>query len=141
MGEARKVFDQLTEVLFSGDLDLAEKLYTTDAIGETADGQELKGGHEIVEYVRQMLSAFPDARFESITKVESGKVAVDEGRFIGTHTAPLVTPSGERIPATGKRVSMRSCDIVEVDHGLIRNHRFYFDQMDMLGQLGLLQKK
>jgi hypothetical protein len=33
---------------------------------------------------------------------------------------------------------MRSCDVAEVEGGLITSHRFYFDQMDFLGQLGLL---
>jgi predicted ester cyclase len=140
MGSARKVMDQLTEVLFSGDLDLAEKLYAPDAIGETADGQQLKGGHEIVDFVRQMLAAFPDGRYEPIAKVDSDTIAVDEGRFTGTNTAPLIGPTGEKIPATGRRVSMRSCDVIEVDHGLVTRHRFYFDQFDMLNQLGLLPR-
>ncbi len=33
---------------------------------------------------------------------------------------------------------MRDCDVVVAEGGLIREHRFYFDQMDLLGQLGLL---
>lgn len=140
MGEVRKVFDQLTEVLFAGEQDLAEKLYAPNAVGVTPDGQELKGGHEIVAYVRAMIDAFPDGKYEPISKVESGNIAVDEGRFVGTNTAPLVTPTGQTIPATGRRVSMRSCDIAEVDHGMITSHRFYFDQVDMLTQLGLMPK-
>lgn len=32
----------------------------------------------------------------------------------------------------------RECDAVTVEGGLITSHRFYYDQMDVLGQLGLL---
>jgi ketosteroid isomerase-like protein len=53
-------------------------------------------------------------------------------------TAPLPTPTGEAIPATGKPVRVRACDIVTVQNGVITSLRFYFDQMEVLGQLGLL---
>jgi hypothetical protein len=33
---------------------------------------------------------------------------------------------------------VRSCDIARVEGGLITTHHFYFDQMEFLGQLGLL---
>jgi ketosteroid isomerase-like protein len=33
---------------------------------------------------------------------------------------------------------VRICDIATVQNGVITNHRFYFDQVDLLGQLGLL---
>jgi hypothetical protein len=65
-------------------------------------------------------------------------VAIDEGYVVGTHTAPLSLPSGESVPATGKQIRVRSCDIASVEGGLVTNHRFYFDQMEFLGQLGLL---
>jgi ADP-ribosyl-[dinitrogen reductase] hydrolase len=61
-----------------------------------------------------------------------------DGYFVGTHTAPLPTPTGEDIPATGKPVRVRACDIATVQNGVITSHRFYFDQMEFLGQLGLL---
>jgi hypothetical protein len=41
-------------------------------------------------------------------------------------------------PPTGKQIRMRSCDIAHVERGLITTHHFYFDQMEFLGQLGLL---
>ena len=72
------------------------------------------------------------------TNIESGDTAIDEGYFVGTNTAPLSLPTGESVPATGKAVRLRVCDIATVQNGVIINHRLYFDQMDLLGQLGLL---
>jgi SnoaL-like polyketide cyclase len=43
-----------------------------------------------------------------------------------------------KIPATGKHVRVRACDIATVQNGVITSHRFYFDQMEFLGQLGLV---
>lgn len=138
MGEARVVMDRTTEALFAGDREGAKQSYAPDAIGVAPDGTELKGGHEIVEWLGTFFRAFPDAQYESIAKHESGNVAVDEGRFVGTNTGPIELPTGETLPATGKRVSMRGCDIVTVEGGVITSHHFYFDQLDFMTQLGLL---
>jgi ketosteroid isomerase-like protein len=34
-------------------------------------------------------------------------------------------------------VRQRECDVATVRDGLVTSHRFYFDQLDFLGQLGL----
>jgi ketosteroid isomerase-like protein len=65
-------------------------------------------------------------------------VAIDEGYVVGTNTAPLPMPSGESVSATGKQIRVRSCDVVTVEGGMVTSHRFYFDQMEFLSQLGLL---
>jgi hypothetical protein len=65
-------------------------------------------------------------------------VAIDEGYFIGANTGDLRMPGGESMPATGRQIQVRDCDVVVVEDGLIREHRFYYDQMEFLGQLGLL---
>ena len=65
-------------------------------------------------------------------------MAIDEGFLAGTNTGPPPLPSGESLPPTGKSIRVRSCDIAHVEGGLITTHHFYFDQMEFLGQLGLL---
>jgi hypothetical protein len=39
---------------------------------------------------------------------------------------------------TDTRQPSPRCDVVIVDYGLIREHHFYWDQLEFLGQLGLL---
>jgi hypothetical protein len=51
---------------------------------------------------------------------------------------PLPMPTGEAIPATGKQIRVRACDVATVEGGRLTSHRIYFDQMEFLGQLGLL---
>ncbi len=109
-----------------------------DAVAITPDQGELTGREQVVQYLRQLTDAFPDATYEAVYAHESGDTAVDEGYVVGTNTEPLAMPTGESIPATGKRIRVRSCDVATVQNGLITSHRFYFDQMDFLGQLGLL---
>ena len=65
------------------------------------------------------------------------KRAIDEGYLVGTHTGSLRLPDGQSVPATGKSVRIRGCDAATVQNGRVTSHRFYFDQMEFLGQLEL----
>jgi ketosteroid isomerase-like protein len=139
MGEARDAADRMTAAATtSRDLTALAACYSENAVAMTPDQGEITGREGITEYFRQLLDAFTDTQFEHIAKHESGNVAVDEGYFIGTNTGELQMPGGESIPATGKQIRVRDCDVMVVEDGLIREHRFYYDQMEFLGQLGLL---
>lgn len=135
--EARRVFDRVTEAVVSKDLETLATLYAPDAVAITPEG-EIRGRAQIVGYFKQFMDACPDLRWESLHAHESGNTAVDEGFVVGTHTGPLAMPTGETIPPTGRQLRLRECDIATVDDGVVTSHRFYYDQMEVLGQLGLL---
>lgn len=137
MGEARQAIDRMTKAVTTRDLKAVAAAYADDAVADTPDEGVIKGREQIVDYLRRFLDAFPDLSWEEAYKTECGDTAVDEGWVVGTNTGPIVLPNGETIPATGKFMRLRECDIVTASGGLIMSHRFYFDQMDMLGQLGL----
>ena len=137
MGEARDVMDRVTEAIFNDDLETAKEIYAEDATLETPDAGTISGRDSIIEYMAGFSAAFPNSTYESSHKHESGDTAIDEGYFVGTHTGPLALPTGESVPATGKSVRIRACDFATVGNGKIASHRFYFDQMDFLQQLGL----
>ena len=140
MGEAREVMDRITDAYFSKDMDAAAKLYAPDAVAVAPDAGELRGRDQIVAWSKELFDAFPDATYEPVNEYEAGNTAIDEGYFVGTNTGPLQGPTGETIPATGKSVRMPACDIATVENGVITRHRFYYDQMDFLGQLGLMEE-
>ena len=130
--------DAMTDATLQKNLEAVANLYAADAVVVTPDQGELGGREQIVQYLKEINDAFPDNSYEPAYKHESGDTAIDEGYFVGTNTAPLSLPTGESVPATGKAVRLRVCDIATVQNGVIINHRLYFDQMDLLGQLGLL---
>lgn len=137
MGEARKVMDRITQTVFKNDLDALKGLYAADAVAETPDQGTIKGPDAIAEYLGEFLTAFPDASFESVQAHEVGANAIDEGYFVGTHTGPMTGPDGQTIEGTGKSVRVRECDAITVEGGVATSHRFYFDNMDFMQQLGL----
>lgn len=141
MGQARQVIDRMTGAMVNRDLITLAALYAPDAVIDTPDEGEVKGREQIVRYLTQYLAAFPDLRWEEAAKHESGDTSIDEGWVVGTNTGPLALPSGETHPATGRFVRVRECDIATVAGGVVTSHRFYYDQMDVLRQLGLLPEE
>ena len=60
-----------------------------------------------------------------------------KGKFVGTHDGILHSPNGDVAP-TGKAVEFRWAAAYEVSGEALTSEHLYFDQMDLLGQLGLL---
>lgn len=138
MNQARDVMDRLTDtVIARHDIDAAMGLYAENAVMMTPDAGEIRGRERIAAYWHEVVDGFPDARYEPIAKLEADGKAVDEGYLIGTNTEALKTPSGEMLPATGKQVKLRSCDVATVRDGMITEHHFYFDEGELMRQLGL----
>ena len=137
MAEAREVMDRVTDAVMRGDQEALKALYAPDAVAETPDQGTITGGDAIAAYLAEFGAAFPDATYEPLHKHEADGTAIYEGYFIGTNTGQMTSPNGETIPATGKRVRARECDAATVANGVVTSHRFYYDMMDWLEQLGL----
>ena len=137
MGEARDVLDKITEAILTGDKKAIGQLYADDAVADTPDEGRLVGRTAIVDYLAGFAQAFPNITWEAIAQLEAGDTAIDEGYIIGLNSGPLATPEGE-LPATGKTLRLRECDLLTVKDGLAVSHRFHYDQIDMLTQLGLM---
>jgi steroid delta-isomerase-like uncharacterized protein len=94
-------------------------------------------GREAAETLWNMYQeAFPDNRFEAIAIHADDRGGAYEGRATGTHTGTMRGPAGE-IPATGKAAQMRFCGVYEFEEGKITSYHLYFDQAELLSQLGI----
>jgi heme-degrading monooxygenase HmoA/predicted ester cyclase len=80
--------------------------------------------------------AFPDNRIEITAIHADDRGGVHEGRGIGTHTGTLRAPAGE-IAATGRAVDLPFSGIYEFEEGKITSFHLYFDQAELLNQLGI----
>ncbi len=137
MAEAREVMDRRQAALAARDLKAVADCYAEDARALTPDEGELIGRDQILRYIQVTADAFPDIRYESLRKHESGNVAINEGFWIGSNSAPLQVPSGQTV-AAGKQLNLRVCEVAIVEGGKIIRLDSYFDQVEFLGQLGLL---
>jgi ketosteroid isomerase-like protein len=139
MGHAREAMDRVTKAELSNDVEELGSVYAEDAEAVTPDQRTITGREAIVAYFAGLSTAFPDASFEVLHQHEAADTAIDEGYFTGTNSGPIETSDGQSIPAAGKQIRVRECDVATVRDGVITNHRFYFDQMEFLSQLGLAE--
>ncbi|MBO0786146.1 MAG: ester cyclase [Actinobacteria bacterium] len=85
---------------------------------------------------RMWQEAFPDNRLEATAIHADDRGGVYEGRFIGTHTGVLRAPGGE-IGPTNREVNAPFSNVLEFDEGKIISQHLFFDQMELLSQLGV----
>lgn len=136
MGGAREVIAEATKAFNDHNEEGFIALYDADAVMEAPDAR-LVGVQAIVGYASSWLSAFPDSKVTIHNEVVSGDCVVHEFTFEGTHTQPLVSPQGE-IGPTGKKVSGRGAEVFRVENGKIVEDHLYFDQVQIMTQLGLM---
>src|SRR4029078_1427314 len=128
--------DRVTDAILKGDSEALKALYAKDAVAETPDQGTITGRDQIAAYFREFVAAFADNALEERYKHEIGDTAIDEGYIVGTNTGSMTGPSGETIPATGRRVRLRGWGVATRESGVVTSHRIYFDMQDWLTQLG-----
>ena len=91
-------------------------------------------------YNQSWAAGFPDGRITVDHIYTDGDTVVAEFTGRGTHTGTMVTSAGE-IPATGRSVTIKLCDITQFRDGKIVSQRSYFDSGSMMAQLGLTEQQ
>ncbi len=112
-------------------------LYAEDIHLGAPAGVDIHGRDAAVGFAMAWLNAFPDGAITVHNQVATEVHVVQEFTFTGTHQATLPSPSGE-IPATGKRVSGRAAQVFRIANGLAAEAQVYYDQTQILTQLGLV---
>lgn len=137
MGEALAVAQEFVEAFNAHDEARISGLDREDVVFEAPGDVKLVGRDASTEYAMSWLRAFPDARITVHNTIAADDWAVQEFTFEGTHDDTLVGAAGE-IPATHKHLSGRGVQILRVQDGQIADARLYFDQVQVLTQLGLM---
>ena len=101
-------------------------------------GVTIRGREEVGRYTEAMWAAFPDATLTFGEQFLGDNGAATEVVLSGTHTGPMATPNGP-VPPTGKRVNVHSVSILRFEDGRIASEHVYFDQLELMTQLGLAQ--
>ena len=88
------------------------------------------------KYSESWANGFPDGRITIDDIFADGDRVVIEFTGRGTHTGTLETSMGA-IPATGRSLTIKLCDVVELKDGKVQEQRTYFDTGSLMAQLGL----
>jgi steroid delta-isomerase-like uncharacterized protein len=137
VADSRQISALWLQALNAHDADRLRSLYADDAVFEAPGDVRLEGPDAIVEYAMGWLHAFPDAQFRIETEVVDGEWIAQRFTFEGTHEDTLPGPLGD-IPPTHRRLVGRGSEIVRIDDGKLVEDYLYFDQMQVLTELGLV---
>jgi steroid delta-isomerase-like uncharacterized protein len=137
MADAKKVVERATKAFNAHDEEAMRALYGSNVVFTAPGEVRLEGPDAVTEYAMSWLRAFPDAKLNVHKTLADGDSVVEEFTFEGTHKDTLVGPEGE-IPATNRRVAGRGADLFRVEGGKIVEEHLYFDQVQVLTQLGLM---
>lgn len=99
-------------------------------------GEVLRGKEEALGFIGGFWEAFPDARQEIAAMVAEGSRVMVEGKLVATHSGVFRTPDGE-VPPTERRIELGWMAMFEIRGDELVSERLYFDQLELLAQLGL----
>lgn len=137
MADPKQVAAENVAALNANDEQRLRATYADDAVLEAPGSARLEGGDQATEYAMVWVRAFPDARQTISNQIVAGDWVVQEFTFSGSHTGTLSSADGD-IPATGRSVTGRGVQIQRIADGRIAEEHVYFDQVELLRQLGLM---
>lgn len=103
---------------------------------EIATGRKVEGIDKCLSVWKSWATAFPDSKATFHEAHASASTVIVELSWHGTNTGPLELPSGP-IAATGKKIDIRACIVVNMVGDKAASERQYFDMATMFRQLGL----
>lgn len=126
----RQIYDSIS----AHDLDAVAAVMADDFV----DHEEIPGlaptKEGALEFFRQTIAAFPDARFEAHDVLVDGDKVVARARFTGTQQGDFMG-----VPASGRPVDVALIDIIRFgDDGLAREHWGVMDALAMMQQIGAI---
>lgn len=93
-----------------------------------------RGREEILGYFREMMDAMPDLVIEVERTIEDGPITVVQWNASGTFKGK----PWQGFEATGKRLTLRGCDVMEWDGDKMVSNTAYSDSAEVARQMGLM---
>ena len=137
MADPREIGHRFVDAFNAHDEQRIRELNGENAVIEAPGDVKVQGREPATQYALAWLNAFPDASITVHNELVAGDWVVQEFTFSGTHEGTLMSPGGE-IPATHKTLNGRGVQIFRVDGETVADTRLYFDQVQVMTQLGLM---
>ena len=136
-----RIAEKLFEAINAHKLELGDSYqaveYKFEGPGTARNGGALNRDQAKV-YTQGFINAFPDLHFELTQKIAQGEYVVINWIGSGTHNGPLTTPTGDTLPATGKKAVVAGSTTYQIINGKVVKGWTYWDMVSMLSQLGIL---
>ena len=133
MSDVENTARQYLESFNSRNWDKMRSFLHVDYTYTGGDGQVQRGPAAGIAVAQMWANAFSDAKVDIRQIHVAGGVAIVEFQASGTQNGELMG-----IAATGRKVTMPVCMVVEVKDGKIVAEREYMDMAHMMQQLGVM---
>lgn len=137
MADAREIAGRFVEAFNAHDEERIRALNPEDGVIEAPGDVRIEGTEGTTAYAMSWLNAFSDARVTVHTEIVEGDWVAQRFTFEGTHDGTLNSPAGE-IPPTHRRLTGRGVQLLRVEDDTIAETQLYFDQVQVMTQLGLM---
>jgi len=138
MADVRTLAEEGWNAYFAHDLEGCMSGYADDAEVQLPGAPPLKGKEAIRAAWEMYMTAFPDEHPISIRHLVDGGSVVTEFSSEATHKGPLMMPTGDTLPPTGRTVAFRGAVVQDVSGDKVTKQVFYFDNVEVMQQLGVL---
>jgi steroid delta-isomerase-like uncharacterized protein len=119
------------------DADAVIALYAEEATYHTPRFDHPLKGKALADFIKSVLTAFPDLRFEVISRGDTGGGLVAVQLVLhGTHTGSFM----DGTPPTGRTVAYPLASFAKIEGDKIRTEHIYLDRQTVTEQLGLKPK-
>jgi steroid delta-isomerase-like uncharacterized protein len=116
---------------------LIDETYASDyVLHDPSLAEPVQGVEGVREFVRSVLSAFPDAQYTIESLIAEGDRVAQHISVRGTHKAEF-----QGIAATGKQVAVWVMVISRIANGKIVEEWQMFDALGMLKQMGVIPEE
>ena len=115
-------------------MEIINDQYFTEDVTVVIPGDNIIGIEGTKNYYGNFLTGFSDAEFTFVDIFGQGDKLVKHWNFKGTHDGDFFG-----IPPTGKSLNLYGTTLLLMEDGKIKQEQDFFDNLDMLTQLGLME--
>jgi predicted ester cyclase len=137
MADPRDVARRHDDAYNAKDVEGRKQCVSPDVEMEFPGGMHFRGLDEVQQIESVFWTAIPDGKIKRTAEFVDGETAIAEGVVTGTHTGPFRTPQAEIAPS-GNPVELRFVSVKRVVDDKIVSEHLYFDQMELMMQLGAI---
>ena len=137
MGIGADLWLQADELTNKQDIAGLGSLFTSDG-RYTSPAGSVDGAEAIGAYMAEAVKGLSDIHQQTSRLLEDGDTVMAEWTCRFTVTGPMLLPDGTELSAAGKTVLQEGVSVATIKDGKFSALRDYFDQVDMMKQMGLM---
>jgi ketosteroid isomerase-like protein len=134
-----EIIEQRLDATNTRDWDRWESLHTDDAVRTAPElEQPIEGASGMRAAIETLSVAFPDYHLELRQAFGGDEWLAVRLHTSGTMSGPLTLSDGAVVPATGQRIEQDWAALVQFRGARISEFHEFYDQLDLMMQLGLI---